>query len=261
MFSLFQLSPQNFLIMKKSLMISMLFSLFFVMSAQAQEKIPTGPPVGPTTVLTFDTEEFEFGQISQGEKVQHIFRFTNTGDKPLVITNARGSCGCTVPEWPKAPIEPGGVGAIVVEFNSKGKIGMQSKTVTITANTDPPQTLLRLKGEIYKSDANYQDLAIGLKENTNPLDAVKNAKTANEMSIFPNPTKGELSLKIEEATDQSANIEIFDASGQLFRQMEVGDVGNGIIDLDASGFSNGQYWISVKLGEQERVSLPFVVAK
>ena len=105
-------------------------------------------PVGPTTVMSFDELEFDYGVVDEGEKVKHVYKFKNTGSEPLIISNAKGSCGCTVPSWPKEPIPPGASGEIDVEFNSKGKKGKQSKRVTITANTDPVQTFLTIKGEV-----------------------------------------------------------------------------------------------------------------
>ncbi|MFT5167720.1 MAG: hypothetical protein ACI8P3_002958 [Saprospiraceae bacterium] len=105
-------------------------------------------PVGPTTVMAFNELEFDYGVVDEGEKVVHIYKFKNTGKEPLIISNAKGSCGCTVPSWPKEPIPPGASGEINVEFNSKGKKGKQSKRVTITANTDPVQTFLTIKGEV-----------------------------------------------------------------------------------------------------------------
>lgn len=119
-----------------------------VPTANAQEPATPAAPVGPTTVINFAETEFNFGKVKAGEKVQHIYKFKNTGKEPLVISNAKGSCGCTVPQWPKDPIPVGKDGEIVVEFDSKGKSGQQSKTVTITANTDPPQTLIQIKGEV-----------------------------------------------------------------------------------------------------------------
>lgn len=110
-------------------------------------------PVGPTTTLNFDANEFDYGTIDQGEKVTHIYKFTNTGKEPLIISNAKGSCGCTVPQWPKDPIMPGADGEIKVQFDSKGKRGKQSKRVTITANTDPAQTFLTIKGEVNAPEA------------------------------------------------------------------------------------------------------------
>ncbi len=105
-------------------------------------------PTGPTTTVEFEEMEFDFGTIDEGEKASHKYKFKNTGSEPLIISNAKGSCGCTVPQWPKDPIAPGESSEILVEFNSKNKKGKQSKRVTITANTDPTQTFLTIKGEV-----------------------------------------------------------------------------------------------------------------
>ncbi len=105
-------------------------------------------PAGPTTSLKFEETEFDFGTVDQGEKVTHVYKFANTGNEPLIISNAKGSCGCTVPSWPKEPIPVGGSGEIQVQFDSKGKKNKQSKKVTITANTEPAQTFLTIKGEV-----------------------------------------------------------------------------------------------------------------
>lgn len=105
-------------------------------------------PTGPTTTVSFAETEFDFGTVDAGEIVSHEFEFTNTGSEPLIISNAKGSCGCTVPKWPKDPIAPGASGKIMVEFNSKGKKNKQNKKVTITANTEPAQTFLYVKGDV-----------------------------------------------------------------------------------------------------------------
>lgn len=104
---------------------------------------------GPTTTISIDNGLLhEYGTINAGEKVSHSFKFTNTGSEPLVISNCKGSCGCTVPVCPTTPIPPGGKGEIPVEFDSKGKNGPDTKTVTITANTNPATTVLTLRGEV-----------------------------------------------------------------------------------------------------------------
>lgn len=95
--------------------------------------------------LSFEKVEHDFGTIKEGEIVQHIFKFKNSGNSPLVITNASGNCGCTVPEWPKDPIAPGKSGEIKVSFNSKGKSGVEEKEVYVMANTIPNKTTLRIK--------------------------------------------------------------------------------------------------------------------
>ena len=111
---------------------------------------PAAPavPAGPTTTLEFEESTFDFGVVDEGEKVSHIYKFRNTGNEPLVISDAKGSCGCTVPSKPTAPIAPGETGEITVEFNSKGKKGKRNQKVTVTANTNPPQTVISLTGEV-----------------------------------------------------------------------------------------------------------------
>ena len=82
---------------------------------------------GPTTTIAFNEYEFDFGTLTQGDAVTHMFEFTNSGDEPLIIDNCKGSCGCTVPKCPKEPIQPGEKGQIEVKFNSKGKKNQQTK--------------------------------------------------------------------------------------------------------------------------------------
>ncbi len=105
-------------------------------------------PAGPSTTIQYVQPVYDFGHIDEGEIVTHVYKFKNTGGEPLVISNCKGSCGCTVPTWPKEPIPPGGEGEIKVEFNSKGKPGVQSKRVTVTANTMPTETFIEIKGEV-----------------------------------------------------------------------------------------------------------------
>jgi hypothetical protein len=98
--------------------------------------------------IKFTEEVFDFGKITQGEKVSHQFTFKNTGVKNLIISGASGSCGCTVPEWPEHPIKPGEEGTINVVFSSEGKSGMQEKTVTVITNCEPATRVIRIKTEI-----------------------------------------------------------------------------------------------------------------
>lgn len=122
---------------------------------------PQQPAVDPATAATISFEEnsFDFGTLEEGDKVEHVFKFTNTSDNPLTITNARGSCGCTVPEWPREPIAPGEGGEIKVKFDSKGKKGKQSKTVTITANTDPVNTMLTISSDVIALENDEEEAA------------------------------------------------------------------------------------------------------
>ena len=98
--------------------------------------------------FAFEKETHDFGEIAQGEKVSYSFKFTNTGKTDLVISSAKGSCGCTVPEYSKDPVPPGGEGKIDVIFDSKGKSGGQNKKVTLVANTVPSQKILTITGNV-----------------------------------------------------------------------------------------------------------------
>jgi len=113
-------------------------------------------PAGPITSIEFEETEYNFGTVMDGDKVVHEYKFKNTGSEPLIISNAKGSCGCTVPDWPREPIAPGASSVIKVQFDSKnkGKVGggVQSKRVTLTANTDPINTYLTIKGTVDKEE-------------------------------------------------------------------------------------------------------------
>lgn len=144
--------------MRKSILAISLF--LFIASANAQDsKTPAPAAITPAATpapaenknapeLKFDAEQYDFGTIKQGEKVTYDFEFINSGKEPLIISEAHGSCGCTVPQWPKEPIAKGAKGSIHVEFNSTGKMGMQDKTVTITSNAKSGQKVLHLKGNV-----------------------------------------------------------------------------------------------------------------
>ena len=91
---------------------------------------------------------FDFGEIQQGESVTHEFIIKNSGDAELIITAAKGSCGCTVPEWPKSPISEGEEAVIKVTFNSAGKSGKQNKTVTLVSNSIPNTKVISIIGNV-----------------------------------------------------------------------------------------------------------------
>ncbi len=113
----------------------------------------------PKAVIKFENPVFDFGEVAEGEKVKHIYKFTNEGKNPLIIENAKPSCGCTVPTFPKEPIAPGGTGEIVAEFDTNGKPNEQNKTITITANTEPTTTELILKGKVKAKNPQMQDIS------------------------------------------------------------------------------------------------------
>lgn len=114
----------------------------------AQQTTQPAKPLGPPTSVKFAEMAHDFGAIEQDSENEKIFTFTNTGKNPLIIDNARGSCGCTVPEWPREPIAPGETGEIRVVYKPGKQKGKQAKTVTITANTEPRDTRLTISAEV-----------------------------------------------------------------------------------------------------------------
>lgn len=105
-------------------------------------------PEGPLPVFQFETTDHDFGTINQGDIVEYTYKFKNTGDAPLIIQGAQGSCGCTVPNWTKEPIPAGGSGVVTAKFDSHGKQGAQHKTVTVTSNAWPKQTVLHFEANV-----------------------------------------------------------------------------------------------------------------
>jgi len=108
----------------------------------------TGNQTVNIPVIKFEEETHDYGRITQGEKVAYAFKFKNVGKSNLIITSAQGSCGCTVPEWPRKPIMPGEEGKIDVVFSSEGKQGMVEKTVTLITNGEPSTKVLTIKADI-----------------------------------------------------------------------------------------------------------------
>ncbi len=103
-------------------------------------------------VMSFETREHDFGTIASGTPQETVFRFTNTGNAPLIITDAKSSCGCTVPQYPKnTPIAPGETGELLVKFNGSGQ-NQVIKTVTITANTEKSSEIIRIKAFVTPKD-------------------------------------------------------------------------------------------------------------
>lgn len=146
--------------MKNSIIILFLSFVCVACNDNAASKIDVTKQAKPTRVsldqvdtptnakMDFESTEWDFGEIDQGDAVDYAFKFVNSGTDPLIITNAKGSCGCTVPEWPREPVAPGGTGVINVKYNSKGKKGKQNKRVTLTTNMVPSQQVLIVKGQV-----------------------------------------------------------------------------------------------------------------
>lgn len=123
----------------------------FSINAQVKEETPTvQDPNAP--VFKFETEVIDYGKIEQNADGVRIFKFTNTGNSPLVITNIKSSCGCTVPKKPTEPIMPGKVGEIEVKY-ATNRIGGFSKSITISSNATEPSKMVRIKGIVLKPES------------------------------------------------------------------------------------------------------------
>lgn len=105
-------------------------------------------PEGPLPKFEFETTEHDFGTLTEGQVVEYTYKFKNVGDAPLIIQGAQGSCGCTASDWTKTPVPVGGTGYITAKFDSKNQRNVQNKSVTVTANTWPKQTVLRFKAMV-----------------------------------------------------------------------------------------------------------------
>ncbi len=102
--------------------------------------------------IKFEEDVYDFGKIIQGEKVTHSFRFKNKGNADLIISGVSASCGCTVPSWPKELIAEGDEGVINVVFDSEGKSGRQSRSISVITNSMPSTRVLNIVGEVIIPD-------------------------------------------------------------------------------------------------------------
>ena len=109
--------------------------------------------------IMFESETVDYGVIEQGSEPFRVFTFTNTGTEPLIITQAKGSCGCTVPTYPKEPIAPGETGEIKVRYDTN-RLGKFTKRVTLTTNAPEEKTMLTIKGEVLKKAEEPEGLPV-----------------------------------------------------------------------------------------------------
>lgn len=105
-------------------------------------------------IFTFEETKFDFDTVFTGDIVEHTFKFKNTGKTSLLINDVRTGCGCTTPVWPKDPVPPGESSEVIVRFDTKGRSGRQTKSVTLFANTYPNTTVLRVFGVVLSPENN-----------------------------------------------------------------------------------------------------------
>jgi hypothetical protein len=153
----------------KKLAILFLFGFVFNFLGMAQEGIPQATPVAAPVVnpnapeIVFEKDQHDFGNIKHGGNGVYEFKFKNTGKEPLIISNAAGSCGCTVPTWPKEPIKKGETGIIKVSYDTK-RVGGFTKTVTLTSNAKTATKVLTIKGVVEPGEPVVKEPTAPLKK-------------------------------------------------------------------------------------------------
>lgn len=145
------------------LSVLVLLTLFSCGSHTQSTDLPAGVVTNPNTadgttdkgtlpIISFEKDFHDFGKLISGERVTYSFKFKNTGKSLLIISNVSTSCGCTVSSFPKLPINPGEGATIDVSFDSEGRHGLQTKSITVFANTQPPTTTLRIQSSVVEPD-------------------------------------------------------------------------------------------------------------
>ena len=147
-----------------------LFFLLFTFVAFSVSAQPVTSDPTSLAEIKFDKDVHDYGVIEQGADGTTEFKFKNTGSEPLIISMAKGSCGCTVPEWPKEPIKPGDTASIKVSYDTK-RVGPINKNVTITSNAkNEPTKVLRITGKV---EAAAQPQTTPVKKNTGAVPVEK----------------------------------------------------------------------------------------
>ncbi len=143
----------------KRIILSLLIIVSLVSCETKESKLDTNLVNNPSSAdgvikgnnvpaIKFETTEHDFGKILQGEQVSYTFKFKNVGGAPLIITSIEKTCGCTSPDFSNKPIKPGESGKITITYDSKGHKGFQNKRLIVKANTNPSETILRIKAQV-----------------------------------------------------------------------------------------------------------------
>lgn len=154
--------------------------------------------------LKFDSESHDFKNVSEGSLATHEFKFTNTGNQPIVIANVQASCGCTTPEWTKTPVLPGKTGIVKAVYNSNGRPGQFNKTVTVTSNASNASVALAIKGAVLSREQMQktytpEQIAASARltitsEPTLSLGKLENGRSATARFTFRNTGKKNLTM-------------------------------------------------------------------
>jgi hypothetical protein len=141
--------------MRKIIVISFVLVTIIVSncnSGQGQNSAASKTNSAGTSVISFREYQHDFGKVAEGEKVSYTFTFDNKGETNLIISSATTTCGCTVPKYEAKPIPPGANGNLEVVFDTSGRSGMQTKTITVKSNATTPVVLLKITAEVVTTD-------------------------------------------------------------------------------------------------------------
>lgn len=245
----------------KTFLVLLMSSVLCMAVATAQDMVSTS---SITTTVQFEEPLFNFGKIEQGEKIMNVFKFINTGTEPYLITNAKGSCGCTVPKFPKEPIMPGETGELHVRFDSKGKSGAQSKRVTLTGNTETANIYLTIKGEILvaedksKESKTLQSVAVEqVTKESKPFHAKEMA--IDGFSISPNPSAEYIEVTLSAGAGERAQLNIFNIDGKMVDQKLVNEISTDPLKFSVAELPEGSYVLSLKVDGYHRLAKQFKV--
>jgi Protein of unknown function (DUF1573)/Secretion system C-terminal sorting domain len=246
--------------------LSLSFSLLFlanVLFAQQTDLITEGEVLEQPSnaIMTFDESTFDWGSIKEGEKILTVFTFSNTGTDPLLLSNVKGSCGCTISNWPKDPIAPGEDGEIVVVFDSKGKKDLQSKRVTITANTVPIQTYLVIKGNVIAAETATNPTMPVATPQERAQEPTEARLLARGITLYPNPSSDLIQIDLKSLIGKSVSIGIFSDTGKRLNTKELAKVEEDSLSFDLSSFATGQYFVSILVDNSERITKPFSIVR
>lgn len=134
-----------------TLLILLAFSSLISFAQESDDKVELSTEATPK--IEFETKTHDFGRVEEGVQATYTFTFKNTGDAPLVLNTVKASCSCTTPKWTRKPIAPGETGTITAVYDSKGRIGNFTKTITVTHNGESGTTYLTLRGIVVKTEA------------------------------------------------------------------------------------------------------------
>ncbi|MEI6523025.1 MAG: DUF1573 domain-containing protein [Bacteroidia bacterium] len=133
------------------LSVGIMFLSTFAVKAQDAAQPAQAAPNPNAAEIVFEQEVLDYGTIEHNADGNRVFKFKNTGKEPLIITNCVGSCGCTVPTWPKEPIKPGASSEIKVKY-ATDRVGAFEKTITVSSNAKTASKVIKIKG-VVKPDA------------------------------------------------------------------------------------------------------------